>query len=438
MPEILLHYIWQKLLFSGYPQQTTDGRAVRVLSSGEHNLHSGPDFRNVHLLIGEQEWIGEVEIHVSSSDWYRHKHHLDPAYDRLVLHVVRHADKMVFNSNGDPIAQMVLNYPMDRDYLTGLLRDAFDMDSPFAVHPCSRRLLTNPNLLTAGWRQVLLEQRLECKRQSILKILEIMHGSWEQAFYITLSRNFGFHTNSLPMEQLAIQTPLACLQKHHNSLFQLTALLLGQSGLLNPAFNPGGEGLRPLSAEEEALWHEYEFLSTKFSLVPLEGRIWKRGRVRPANSPENRIRQFAHLIWQSEFLFSRLMDAEDLETMVSHLSLREVEADLAVRVRPALPLGRDSIDVIIMNTAIPYQYAYALARGGEPHKTLTTAVARMAGLPAESNTIIRQWRELGQTIRNAADTQALIHLYQNYCQPHQCVACDVGYQIFLTNGDFVK
>lgn len=431
MPEILLHYIWQKMLFADYPQFTTDGREVRVLSAGNHNLQSGPDFTDVRLTIDGQEWAGSVEIHVSASDWYKHRHHLDPAYDRLVLHVVRHADKMVFNTAGESVTTMALNYPMDCDYLTPLLRDALNMDSPFALHPCGRRLLSNPELLTQGWRTALLQQRLECKRQSIHRILEIMHGSWEQSFYITLSRNFGFHTNSLPMEQLAIQTPLPCLQKHHNSLFQLTALLLGQSGLLDPAFNPGHEGPRELDAEEEGLWREYQFLRTKFSLTPLQGRIWKRGRVRPQNSPQTRIRQFAYLIWQSEFLFSKLMSAETPEAMMRYLTLVDVPVDMASRVRMPLPLGRDSMEILIINTVIPYQYAYALARGAHRMEVLQQASERMSAVGAENNTIIRQWRELGQSLRTAADSQALIHLYQNYCQPHQCVACDVGYQIFL-------
>ena len=80
MPEILLHYIWQHCLWAGFPQTTTDGRPVEILSVGQHNIDAGPDFANVHLRIGEQEWYGNVEIHLTSSDWYTHKHHLNPAY----------------------------------------------------------------------------------------------------------------------------------------------------------------------------------------------------------------------------------------------------------------------------------------------------------------------------------------------------------------------
>lgn len=422
MPEILLHYIWQKMLFASMPQVTTNGQPVTVLSVGRHNLQSGPDFTEVRLKIGECEWVGEIEIHVNASDWYRHRHHLDPAYDRVILHVVRHSDREVYNSQGELVPQLELQYPMDRDYLTGLVKSAMAMDSPFASHSCAKRLLKDPSLLTEGWRHALLIQRLECKRTQILKILEIMHGSWEEAMYITMCRNFGFHTNSLPMEQLAIQTPLPYLSKHHNSLFQLTAMLLGQSGLLTPDFHPNSEEPRALSEEEQSLWNEYCFLQKKFSLVPLEGRIWKRGRIRPQNSPETRIRQFANLIYQSDHLFSKLMEAPNLDAM------REI-------LRP-VGLGEKSLDIVLINTVIPYRYAYASARGDK--SAAGRALEEMNAIAPEDNSIIRQWRELGQSVHTAADTQALIHLYQNYCQPNQCLNCDVGYQIFLKSPNLNK
>ena len=430
MPEIILHYIWQRQLFARFEQRTTSGRRVEVLSPGKHNLESGPDFTEVRLLIDGQEWVGNIEIHVCSSDWYRHRHHLDSAYDSVLLHVVREADREVVNSKGESIDQLVLNYEMDQDYLSELLREARTMDSPLAQHPCGARLLKDPMLLTDGWRQALLHQRLECKRQQIAKILDIVHGSWEDAFYITLSRNFGFHTNSLPFEQLAIATPLRYLGKHRNSLFQLEAMLLGQAGLLgmqNDICKMGndkcemGNDKCEIGNEEEALGKEYQFLRQKFNLVPIDAKMWKMGRVRPSNAPKVRIRQLAELLHREQNLFATLTADQDVESLYAHLSGSG----------QSMVLGREAATVVLINTVIPYRYAHACAYGGE--RAMTRAMEEMSALPAENNRIIRQWRELGQSIKTAADTQALIHLYQNYCQPKQCVACDVGYQIFLQN-----
>ena len=398
MPEIVLHYIWERCLWAGFEQQTTDGKKVEILSVGTHNHDAGPDYSSARIRIDGKEWVGNIEIHVCSSDWVKHRHHLDKAYDTVILHVVRTADKPIYNSRGELVPQCALNYPSDKDYLSALFESAQQMDSAISRIGCAEQLLREPSLLTEGWRKTLLKKRLECKRASIMRLLEITKGSWEHALYISLARNFGFHTNSLPFEQLAINTPLSYLQKHRNNLFQLTALLMGQAGLI----------------EDKELAKEYEFLRTKFSLTPMDGSVWKHARMRPQNSPELRIQQFAQLLYQSENLLSKILDTNDLKELEK---LFEVDK-----------MGKSSIDILLINTVIPYKYAYALHRNET--KQAEEAMQLMEKIPAENNTIVRQWRVLGQEIKNAADTQALLHLYQNYCQHHECINCEVGYKIF--------
>ena len=416
MPEILLHYIWQNRIWAGFPQYTTDGQPIEIISVGQHNIHAGPDFSNVHIRIDEQDWYGNIEIHVHASDWYKHQHNTDTAYDNTILHIVCRADKEVCNSKGEQIPQCELQYPRDKDYLTQLLNQAQMMNISLGMIDCGQHLLADPKLLTIGWKKTLLEKRLECKEQSIKQLLTITQGSWVHAFYISLAHNFGFHTNGLPFESLALATPLSCLQKHHNSLYQLTAILLGQSGLL--------EELESENEEQINLRNEYSFLQKKFSLVPIEKSMWKKSRMRPQNAPEVRIRQFAHLIYQSEHLFANLMEAKTLEKMIDLLSIQYDNESVYTRIQRPLPLGKKSIDILLINTVIPYKYAYEL--NGNTDK----AINWLEKIKTEDNAIIRQWAMLGQEVRTAADTQALIHLYQNYCQPHLCFNCHVGYQVF--------
>lgn len=407
MPEILLHYIWEHCLWAGYAQQTVDGLPVEIISVGEHNRDAGPDYSHARIRIGDQEWVGNIELHIHSSDWYRHKHHQDRAYDNIILHVVRDADKQVFNSQGKAIPQCALRYPDGQDYLTGLLADAMRMDSPENRIGCAQQLLDDPLLMSEGWRKRLLRKRLDCKRSSIEHLLEITRGSWEHAFYISLARNFGFHTNSVPFEELAIATPLSAIRKHRDNLFQLTAMLLGQSGL-------------PIADEQMA--REYAFLRNKFSLTPIDGSLWKLGRIRPQNSPERRIRQFANLMHRSEFLFSRVIEMPDIDALVELFSMDG--------------LSRASIDILLINTVLPYKYAYACAGGkdaADSYQASRVPMQMMEQIAAEDNTVIRQWKMLGQIVRSAADSQALLHLYQNYCQHHECVNCEVGYRIFFEN-----
>ena len=398
MPEIVLHYIWEHCLWAGFEQQTTDGRKVEILSVGEHNRDAGPDYSHARVKIDGHEWVGNIEIHVCSSDWLRHHHHVDKAYDNVILHVVRTADKPIYNARGELVPQCELQYSSDKDYLSALFDSAQKMDSAMSRIGCAEQLVRDPELISKGWRKSLLRKRLECKRTSIERLLEITKGSWEHALYISLARNFGFHTNSLPFEQLAINTPLSYLQKHRNNLFQLTALLMGQAGLI----------------DEPTMQKEYDFLRTKFDLTPLDSSIWKHARMRPQNSPELRIRQFAQLLYLSESLLSKILDTDDL---------KELEGLFTVD-----KMGKSSIDILLINTVLPYKYAYALYKNNVVKAE--SVMVLMEHIPAENNTIIRQWKVLGQQINNAADTQALLHLYQNYCQHHECINCEVGYQIF--------
>lgn len=406
MPELLLHYIWMKGLFRTMPQVTTDGRLVEVISVGTHNTDQGPDFFGATIRIGGVTWSGNVEIHLKSSDWYQHGHQKDKAYDNIILHVVKQADREVFNSVGDSIVQCELQYPQNSEYLAEMLADKTSL--------CAQKLLGNPALLAEDWKTALLQDRMQKKSLAISQLLQLSHNDWEQAFYVTLAHNFGFHTNGVPFELLAKHTPLEYLRKHRDSLFQLEALLYGQSGLLT------AETVR--NEYERRLQKEYDFLRKKFNLQPIEGSLWKRLRMRPQNFPDVRIAQFASLLRSSETLLSKVLREND------PAALREMFSVITSENWNNQPIGRSAIDIILINSVVPYKFAW-----GREHSLLgmqEDAFRLLESLPAEKNHVTEQWKMLGIKAHTAADSQALIHLYQDYCIRHRCLHCDVGYQIF--------
>lgn len=409
MPELLLQYIWFKGLFQSMLQFTTDGKPVEVISVGQHNFDQGPDFFGAVIRIDGIEWTGNVEIHVKASDWYKHGHQRDKAYDNIILHVVRQADKQVFTTEGKAVPQCELRYPENSQYLASLMADRTSV--------CAQQLFTHPELLHADWKDVLLRDRMQKKNEAIEMLLQQNHNAWEQAFYVTLAHNFGFHTNGLPFELLAKQTPLVFLQKHRSSLLQLEAMLYGQSGLLTPETATDDYRQRLLT--------EYEFLRKKFSLTPIDGSLWKRMRMRPQNFPEVRIAQFASLLHNTESLFAKVLQVNDLK------QLRELFTISASNYWHNAKIGRSAVDVLLINSVVPYKFAWGKAHSSEEKQQ--EAFGLLKQIPAEKNHIVEKWEMLGVQIDNAADSQTFIHLYQDYCIRHRCFNCDVGYQIFYVH-----
>lgn len=426
MPELLLHYIWQSKAFMLFPQTTTDGRLVEVLDVGKHNMDAGPDFFNAKIRVGDTLWVGNVEIHINSSDWYKHHHDRDKAYDSVILHVVRKADKEVFSTDGKSIPQCELRYPDSEKQLLAFIHNRQEI--------CAASLKSKPQLLTSNWKSELLVERLMKKVEVINQLLALTTNNWEQAFYITLAHNFGFHTNGLAFEMLAHETPLQFLRKHRDRLDQIEAMLFGQSGLLTK------ETAKTPYAQQ--LLREYDFLHHKFSLTPINGSLWKMARMRPQNFPHVRIAQFASLFCEKEFLSSAIMEAKSLK------ELREmfvVEASdywcnhyTFAEPLDALPhepktLGRTAVDTLIINTVVPYMYAY----GKMYHKLnlCEKAVALLYDLPAEKNHIVTDWKALGLSVESAADSQAFIQLSNNYCLDSRCMQCEVGMNIFTIRNE---
>ena len=79
MQEDFLHYLWKHKKIDIANLKTTNGETISIVSVGQNNLNSGPDFFASQLKIDNQLWAGNVEIHVKSSDWFVHNHETDKA-----------------------------------------------------------------------------------------------------------------------------------------------------------------------------------------------------------------------------------------------------------------------------------------------------------------------------------------------------------------------
>lgn len=431
--EQLLHYVWKHRLLPPGDMVTTDGRTVEVIDPGLHNHDAGPDFFNAKVRIGGTLWVGNVEIHDRASDWNQHGHATDGAYDSVVLHVVGEADCEVSDSAGRTVPQVTVEVPpqVAANYRELMSTDRFP--------PCYRIVPQLRRLTVSSWLAALQTERLERKTEDIRRRAALRDGSWEDACFITLARNYGFGINGDAFEEWAARVPLSAVGHHRDDLFQIEAIFMGQAGLLDP------ESI-PLRYREEALRDEYfrrltgeyRYLAHKFSLVPMDWRRWRFMRLRPQNFPHIRISQLAALYHGRWMSLSALAGCKTLEETQDLLRTHvtpywETHYTFGSEsTRHDKHLSAASLNLLVINTAVPMLFAYG--RHTSREELCERAIDLLERLKPENNRIIRMWRDCGLEVRSAGDSQALIQLKNEYCDRRDCLRCRIGYEYLKVSG----
>lgn len=422
MNEALLQFIWQYSLYQPTGLHTEDGEPLTVIHSGKLNRDAGPDFLESKIKVGDTTLVGNTELHIKSSDWLKHGHQHDAAYKNLVLHVVYENDAADVAGN-TPV--LVLKDHIPQDVIARYTRL---MQAPYQL-PCAGQHEKVKSITKESWLNRLLAERWEQKLGDWNVLLENSAEDWRNLLYWRTAANFGFKTNATPFLMLAQSLPLNIPTKHKDNLMQIEALLFGQAGMLEGDF------------EEDyprELQREYDYLRKKYKLKPIAGHLWKFLRMRPANFPTVRIAQFAALIHKSLHLFSQIIEThsvKEIEPLLdvtassywdTHFRFDAIQEDKSPKA-----LGKASVQNIIINTIAPIQFLYAARQ--DTHKLQEQALQLLESVPAEKNNITTMWAENGWQAQNAAQSQALLQLYNNYCSSKRCLECTVGLKILTPN-----
>ncbi|MCC8425601.1 DUF2851 family protein [Mucilaginibacter sp. UR6-11] len=420
--EDFLHYIWKFRLFERTDLQTTAGEAVEILATGTHNTDSGPDFGNARIKIGDTLWAGNVELHLSSSDWGKHNHSKDQAYYNVVLHVVYRDDEPVILADGRQMPTLELKDRIPDDLYNRYHNLVYGNQT---VIPCEASIGKLDEFTLRTWFTRILIERLEKKSAAVITALGLNRGDWEETFYQFLAANFGFKTNAVPFELLAKSLPQNILAKHKNNTLQIEALIFGQAGFLNEDFTD--EYPRKLKTE-------YEFLSRKFNLKPVDNHLWKFMRMRPLNFPTVRLAQFAALVVNSSHLFSKVLDIKDIK------SLQKLFSDVKVNTywddhyqfdKPSKSasknMGQSSADLLLLNTLALFLFSYG--KHNQQQYYIDRSLKLLESLPGENNNIIADFDSLGVKANSAFESQALLELKNYYCNYKKCLQCSVGNKI---------
>lgn len=421
--EKLMQHVWQHRLWRPSALATVDGEPVEIIDPGLLNNDAGPDFFNAKIRIGRRVWAGNVEIHVRASDWHRHGHSDDRAYDSVILHVVADDDARIERPDGHIIPQLVMACAdeFNRRYHSMV-------DNRSADLACAAQLDALPAIYRTDWLTSLAFERIYAKAAHFDSLVQKLDYDWRAALYVLLARALGFSTNSDPFERLALATPLPKLMRHQHNLTAIEAALFGQAGLLDIDTAQGPEA--DYVAE---LRREYAFMASKYGLDTPGNLGWKLARMRPQNFPHRRIAFLARLVSDGFAIGTALPGVETLQQArelfnsdispfwSSHYTFAPAGERLTRR------LGAKAVDSLIINVVIPALYSHGNKYGGKDR--VYACVELLQSLPPEDNRITRTFADAGIECRDAFTSQALIQLKRSYCDARKCLYCRFGHRI---------
>ena len=419
MKEDFLHYLWKFKKFDISSLKTSNGEDVTIVNVGQYLQLAGPDFFNAQIAIGNQKWAGNVEIHIKSSDWYIHHHERDEAYDSVILHVVWEHDTEVFRKNNTEIPVLELKNYVSKE----TLEKYQSLLTPKSWIYCEKQLEEINEFTVNNWKERLFFERLERKSIKIQELLVQTNQDWEAVLFCLLAKNFGLNTNGELFLKIAQSIPFSVFRKESFELENIEALLFGKAGLLN---------IEKEDTYYKNLHTRFNYLQHKFQLEQSVFEPVQFFKHRPDNFPTIRLSQLANVYHSQHNLFSKVINANSIESIydffrvsVSNYWQNHYQFDKESPKKNKM-LSKSFIDLIIINTIIPIQFAYAKSQGKDISEDL---IRLMQNVAPESNTIIQKFSSFGVKSKNAFDSQSLLQLKNEYCNKSKCLDCAIGIEL---------
>ncbi len=418
MKEDFLHYLWQYQLFDTADLQSTSGEKIKIYKPGRLNRNAGPDFLEAKLQIGDQLWVGNVEIHLNSSDWYVHNHEQDTAYDTVILHVVWQEGMPVFRKNNTPVSTLVLAGLVPK-YIQDNYQKLFNTQKKWIA--CEDSLPVVDSWVQAHWIERLYVERLHHKSTYIESLLAQTQNDWEAVLFRLLLKNFGLKVNGENFANLSQTIDFKVFRKEITNSVRLEALLLGQAGLLSGTYEDAYFG---------QLKEIYQFQKNKYQL---ESTVRVQFfRLRPPNFPTIRLAQLAALYAGKQHFFQSLMQEDNIDALrvLLHAQAGEYwnthyvfgkESKKSIK-----RTTKSLIDLVLINTIIPLKFAYQKSMGNYEPESLFSI---MQAIKAEQNSIVKNFEKHNIKVSNAMESQALLTLKSDYCNKQACLQCEIGMKI---------
>lgn len=446
--EDFVQKLWNAQRFFNANLISIDGKDIRVLKPGVWNREEGPDFMHAEIEINGKLHVGDVEIHVKSSEWYSHKHHLNSRYNRVVLHTVFFNDDFNLRTrlqNGKRIPTLEL-----LKWIDAPIGDLFDETKQAETDAANFCRVTGNRLNIENLKNIFesLGNERFLEKADAVRLLRT-RLNFEQILYEGIMEALGYSQNSKPLRELAQRVPFADLD--HKSEEEIQAILFGVAGLLPSQLEkslPTPEKDNPLIVALETLWDASKHVSRPDRMNASQ---WQFGKIRPYNYPTRRIAAISQLIYhcKGSLMMYFLPTCERAAIAKTPKLLRTIRKELLnlLMLEPtgywethsnfgkggtqkAKLIGESRALDIMVNKILPVAYIWAVE---SESKELQDAILKLYDgySKLQENKVIRQIETQifteAQPMRlikpNAQIQQGAIRLYKNYCADQLCDLC---------------
>lgn len=419
IPEELLHFIWRFRMFDQLNLKTTEGANLKIIDVGTHNKDGGADFSLAKIKLDDTLWVGDVEIHIHEQNWQNHTHHQDTHYNRVVLHVVWELGEPQRRPDSTLLPTLQLSKYVDQSLLEYYQRM---MNNSHWIS-CSGFLNDVGSILKTQTLTRMSVERLESRYYGVLDRLTENTHSWQRVYMSLLFRAFGMKVNADAFERLSEIVSLEFLNRKRQESNTVVALLFGQAGFLNKEVTDDKYYIQ--------IRKEYEMLKSGMKLKEMSEAEWKFLRMRPYNFPTIRLAQLAALLQQFPLSFSQVLECKDLNDLTQPLEQIRVDPYWETHFRFGKKttrkeggVSKDFIRHLVINVFAWVKFSYG--RFFEKQEHCDIALEWLQNLKPESNTLVQKYKDYKMPILSTLDSQACIHLYNEYCKPKKCLECTIG------------
>jgi hypothetical protein len=293
-----------------------------------------------------------------------------------------------------------------------------------SYYACGAFLNTLDGMRRAEVYTTLGYERLERKNRDINAIYEGCEQNWPQTFYIMMLRTLGGMDNKEAFTTLASRVRYAVITRERTKPKYIEAMLVGASGLLD------------LYEHDEYILNlkrDFVYLAAKYNIEPMRAKEWKLRNIYPNNHPILRLSQITTFLSQTPNIMDRILECKTAKD-VNRLFSVETQPYWLTHYTPAHSspqvhkrMGHTKTDLLGINLVAQMQFAYGSYISSEILRS--RALSLLEDIPAEENSIIKQWNSYGRLARSAFDSQALLQLAFEYCRDKRCEECPVARKI---------